>query len=267
MPELAEVEFYRKEWLPGIGETLEEVLTHPMARIYRDCPAVAVERHLPGQSLKAAMAHGKQMLFQFSGGNWLGIHLGMTGRLSCSIPGLEPEKHDHLVLRSGKRTLVFSDPRMFGKLTFDRSSSTPDWWSQLPPQILDPGFTRDRIRVAFGRFGRSPLKSVLLDQRYFPGIGNWMADEICWRCRILPARRCQDLTDSEVDRIWKVCREVARRALKVIGDGWRTPPDSWLFNHRWKDGGFCPRKDCKVPLVRLSLRGRTTCWCPVCQTA
>ncbi|MDB3941321.1 hypothetical protein N9406_10165, partial [Verrucomicrobiales bacterium] len=97
------------------------------------------------------------------------------------------------------------------------------------------------------------------------GIGNWMADEICWRLQIPPATRSGELTDEQLDAVWKITRQVSRDALRVIGDDWKTPPNSWLFNHRWKDGGNCPRRGCGTGLERADLRGRTTCWCPQCQ--
>ena len=40
-------------------------------------------------------------------------------------------------------------------------------------------------------------------------------------------------------------------------------PDAWLFNHRWRDGGRCPRTG--RPLVRAEVGGRTTCWSPARQ--
>jgi recombinational DNA repair ATPase RecF len=55
-------------------------------------------------------------------------------------------------------------------------------------------------------------------------------------------------------------REVCAEAMDVIGKDWSDPPDTWLFNHRWKDGGRCPRS--KKPLVREDVGGRTTCWSP-----
>jgi formamidopyrimidine-DNA glycosylase len=51
----------------------------------------------------------------------------------------------------------------------------------------------------------------------------------------------------------------------VIAPAWGDAPDSWLFNHRWKAGGRCPREGCDEPLKRETIRGRTTCWCPRCQ--
>jgi formamidopyrimidine-DNA glycosylase len=109
------------------------------------------------------------------------------------------------------------------------------------------------------------VKTLLLDQRGFPGIGNWMADEICWQLRIPPQTPSGRLADDRIDAIWKETRRVSREALRVIGTNWGDLPDSWLMNHRWRDGGLCPRRVCRTELVREDLRGRTTCWCPRCQ--
>jgi formamidopyrimidine-DNA glycosylase len=115
------------------------------------------------------------------------------------------------------------------------------------------------------RSARSPLKAVLLDQGAFPGIGNWMADEILWRCRLHPAIPAGRLAATDVARLRKEIRHVAREALRIIAPDWTDPPETWLFRHRWKDGGHCPRRGCGAGLRRETVRGRTTCWCPACQ--
>lgn len=265
MPELAEVEFYRRQWDSGVGQSVSRVLTHPEARIFRDIPAAAVERGLKSRRFLASHTHGKQMMFEFSDGAWLGLHLGMTGKLHTAGNGYEPEKHDHLVIFLKSVALVFTDTRMFGKLTLDVTDdeASPGWWSDLPPGILDKPFTKRHLVAFVQRFPKTPLKTLLLDQRGFPGIGNWMADEICWRIKIAPQTPTRELAPVKVDELWKATRKVSRDALRVIGTDWSDPPKSWLFRHRWKDGGNCPR--CHSDLERADLRGRTTCWCPECQ--
>ncbi len=265
MPELAEVEYYRKQWDPGLGGTVAEVLTHPRARPFRGTASASIETSLGGTRLEGSQTHGKRILFGFSGGNWLGIHLGMTGKLAAHADGFERGKHDHLVLRLEGVDLVFNDPRMFGKITFDQSPDEPSWWRNLPPEILDRKFTRAAVARFLGRFHRSPVKSILLDQRGFPGVGNWMADEICWRARLSPATPGGALDGDAVTCLHRACRAVARTALETIGRDWSDPPKTWLFSRRWRDGGFCPRRGCGAALLRESLRGRTTCWCPRCQ--
>ncbi|MEM9016991.1 MAG: DNA-formamidopyrimidine glycosylase family protein [Verrucomicrobiota bacterium] len=223
MPELAEVEFARKQWDPGVGMAVSRVLTHPKARIYREIPAAAVQRGLTGRTLLGSEAHGKQMLFQFSGGAWLGIHLGMTGKLFVADPNYEVIKRDHLVLEGRDRVLVFSDYRMFGKLTLDLAGpeTPPQWWQDLPPRVTDRKFTKKRHAAFVKRFPKTPIKTLLLDQRGYPGIGNWMADEICWRLSIPPQTKAGDLKDEQLDAIWKATRAISSHSLRTIGVDYR----------------------------------------------
>ena len=271
MPELAEVEFYRKQWDPGLGQTIQRVHLHPQARIFRDTSPSRIRRELKGSEFVASFAHGKNLLFQFSEGRWLGGHLGMTGKMHTGPPDYRPEKHDHLVLSGEKAALIFTDPRMFGRIHFDRSAEDeafPAWWQALPPEILSKRFTKAFVADYLARHPKTPIKTLLLDQDAFPGIGNWMADEVCWRVGIHPATPSGQLVADGApfpSTLWKVLRQVCRQSIRVIADDWSRPPNDWLFNHRWKDGGRCPRKGCGADLLRAELRGRRTCWCPRCQ--
>ena len=264
MPELAEVEYYRKQWDAEAGERVCAVAVNPDKRIFRECDAAQVVAGLAGRSLCGSRAHGKQMLFEFSGGAWLGLRLGMSGQLSAEGGGFEPGRHDHLVLQMESVSLVFTDPRQFGSVRLHLGRDLPWWWSSLPPQVLDPGFTQAHVRDALRRRARSSLKAILLDQAWFPGIGNWMADEILWRAALHPARPGGSLEGAAFTAFYKKTREVARDALQVIGTDWGEPPDTWLFNHRWKDGSTCPVAG--EPLVRETIGGRTTCYCPARQS-
>ncbi|MDP7497496.1 MAG: hypothetical protein QGI77_13735, partial [Roseibacillus sp.] len=108
------------------------------------------------------------------------------------------------------------------------------------------------------------------------GVGNWMADEISWRIPCHPGMRLQEI---DLARVRTVSRQVCRGALRHVADknaprdGARgfspgryveqVPPRSWLFQHRWKAGGYCPR--CRSSLARGTIATRTTAWCPTCQ--
>lgn len=165
MPELAEVEYYRRRFDPGLGREVLRVEVHPRARVFRGLDARVLARELTGSRLLGSRVKGKQMLFAFSGGRWLGIHLGMTGKLRVdrdgrvgeSIPapsqrrirasraagttGRSARRHDHLVLHQEGQRLVFSDPRLFGRIRFAKRETEPAWWSELPPDVLSPEFT------------------------------------------------------------------------------------------------------------------------------
>lgn len=263
MPELAEVEYFRRRWEPGVGQTVTRVALHGTKRVFRGTDPDALERVLTGGKLLGAEARGKQMLFRFSRGGWLAVHLGMSGELRAELASFEPGKHDHLVLFQKARALVFRDPRMFGRVQFHEGKSAPSWWTELPPEVVSREFTLARLRTALARRKAATLKAVLLDQALFPGIGNWMADEILWQAQLHPRSAAAKLDDDASERLWRTTREVARVALKTIGKKWGDPPADWLFHQRWSKRGTCPRHGTELSVATVG--GRTTAWCEQCQ--
>ena len=263
MPELAEVEFYRKQWNSGLGQKIVAVHLHAAARNFRGTDAGALRELLRGAVLRASEARGKQMLFCFSGGHWLGVHLGMTGQLRTEPAGFAPAKHDHLLLAQPGRALVFSDPRQFGRVRFHHGEAAPAWWTKLPPPVTSPEFTVEAMAAFLHRHQRLPMKAALLLQDGFPGIGNWMADEILWRTGVHPRTPAGRLDRAACRRLWRVLRWVSRRALAIIGKDWSDPPKGWLLHERWTKKGVCPLH--KAKLARATIGGRTTAWCAQCQ--
>jgi formamidopyrimidine-DNA glycosylase len=149
---------------------------------------------------------------------------------------------------------------------FEVGKEAPVWWRDLPPALESADFRRVDLDAFLERRKGSPLKAVLLMQERFPGIGNWMADEILWRSRLHPGRKAGSLSPDERVRLYREIRVVVRGALKHIsrpGDHWGDPPAGWLFHQRWLDGGICPKTGAR--LERTTIGGRTTCWSPTWQ--
>ena len=263
MPELAEVEHARRTWDVGRSQRVLAVEVSPNAgRVVRDVDIASLRKALIGQALVFSEARGKQLCFCFGKAAWLGLHLGMAGSLSAQPRDYRLQKHDLLALRQKNCTLVFTDLRHFGRIRFHHGTEPPPFWTSLPPAVLSPAFTRSLVRVFCVRRRRSPVKTVLLDQRGFPGIGNWMADEILWRARLPPTLPAGALTESALTALHRAIRWVSASALAIVDDRW-VYPKTWLFHHRWEDGGRCPR--CQHALRRPLIGGRRTCFCPHCQ--
>jgi len=290
MPELAEVDFFRRRWWEAAArQTVLSAEINPPSRVFRSFAkefaggTTALAKTLSGAKLTDSATHGKQMWFVFKPGAgngkpkellWLGIHLGMTGHLRAELPDYRAQKHDAIILRFSKHALVFNDARQFGRVRawLGAAKERPPWLRDLPNEILSSAFTPELVRSVCARHARAPLKAVLLDQSYFPGIGNWMADEILWRASLhpaLPAGRAA--TQVIAKKLHATIQQVTRDALRVIaGQGKKLPPDlnvhipdTWLFNHRWEKGGLCPKT--KNPLHRAEIGGRTSCWSPARQ--
>ena len=267
MPELAEVDYLRKRWNPGLGHKIARVLLHEKAGVFKTSDPALIVRHLSGATLLTSEAAAKQMLFHASDDAWLGIHLGMTGELTTQPADYVPQKRDHLVLVQRDRALVFADFRMFGRIQFHVGPDTPAWWADIAPAVLSAEFTIGAVTAFLRRRARTPIKAVLLMQERFPGIGNWMADEILWRAAIHPKRPAGALTEKETSALHRETRWVAEHALKIIGSADSPalvdPPKTWLFPHRWENGGKCPKTS--ALLIREEVGGRTTCWSPARQ--
>lgn len=216
------------------------------------------------------------MLFEFSRDNpeiigarenirsWLGIHLGMTGKIRVESQNFRPDKHDHLVLYQRDRALVFIDSRQFGRVRFHHGDEGPDWWKSDVPEIIAPQFDQQFVDRFLDRHRKAPIKAVLLLQSGFSGIGNWMADEILWRAKILPSRPAGKLNADQRVALFRATKFVAKRSLQTLGRDYSDPPRNWLIHERWKRDGICPIH--RTPLRRATIGGRTTAWCPRCQT-
>jgi formamidopyrimidine-DNA glycosylase len=146
---------------------------------------------------------------------------------------------------------------------FHHGKSDPPWWSGAP-EISSPDFSAKYVAEFLQRHGRAPIKAVILRQDGFPGIGNWMADEILWRAKIAPSIRAAALTPKQRMALRRATRFVSREALRIIGQDYSDPPASWLIHQRWKAAGICPRH-CTL-LRRAAIGGRTTAWCGLCQS-
>ena len=262
MPELAEVVFNASRWKAAVGKAFCLERIDAGSRCCRDLDTEEAWSALGGaKRLVGGWTHGKRMVFGFEGGVFLEVHLGMTGALRREGLNTNLDRHDHLALAGQEDRLVFRDPRQFGRVALPRTEGAlPAWWLAVPPQPQEEGFTRERFEGILARRGGGPIKALLLQQEFFPGVGNWMADEILWRSRVAPGRVGRSLGEEERGALFENCRWVCREAIRIIGADYSDPPEDWLFRHRWRDGGVCPRTG--GVLKREQVGGRTTCWSP-----
>ena len=203
------------------------------------------------------------MLFIFSGQNWLGIHLGMSGNLRTEPPGFRAGKHDHLVLQQKKQALVFRDARQFGRVRFHHGKAAPAWWAAGGPRFIRRSSARRRCARSLGDTAVRQSRRFFFCRADFPGLATG------WRTRFSGARRSRRgtkagaLSGKKLSALWRSVRFVARASLRTIGRDNSDPPKTWLLHERWKAGGKCPRHG--TTLRRATIGGRTTAWCPRCQ--
>jgi formamidopyrimidine-DNA glycosylase len=196
----------------------------------------------------------------------------MSGR--WRIDPSTPDKHDHLVLETGRHRFALCDPRRFGFVDLVDTAELDAWppFAAMGPEPLGPGLTAEHLRRAFaGR--RQAVKLLLLDQRIVAGLGNIYVCEALFRARIDPRKAAGKVTRPALERLVPAIREVLGEAIEAGGSSLRdyARPDGQLgyFSKRFdvygREGEPCRRGDGGT-VRRLVQGGRSTWFCPRCQS-
>jgi formamidopyrimidine-DNA glycosylase len=196
---------------------------------------------------------------------WI-VHLGMTGRLQVCEPQAEVVKHTHAILKlSSGRELRFIDPRRFGRLSVAQAGDFDATGIEPLEVELDHFLSLFRGR-------KTPIKSALLNQKLLRGVGNIYADESLFRAGIRPRRRAAAITRDQMGRLLIAVREVLKEAIALggssISDYVNSDGDEGFFQlqHRvyGREAEAC--LVCKTPIKRIVIAGRSSHYCPKCQT-
>jgi endonuclease-8 len=225
---------------------------------------------LTGRRLRAVLAHGKHLGYDFGRDRKLHIHLGRFGDFTEGKMPF-PEVRGILRMRWSTRTdwLELRGPT-------DCSVYTDQQWQDLEARLgADPLAPDSDPSPAFARVRKAnlPVGALLMDQTVFAGIGNIYRAELLYRARQNPFTAGKDTSEQTLKALWK-------DALKLMRDGM---VDRRIVTTRPKDRphpkGTAKRDEthyvyrrhgkpcfvCKTTIRRVQMAGRTLYWCPTCQ--
>lgn len=262
MPELPEVETVRCGLIPYVeGQVIADV-TLTRANLRRPFPRDLAQR-ISGHIIQTISRHGKTMFWHIEGAPLLAWHLGMSGSFRINSPA---KPHDHVIITLSNGTEIrFNDPRRFGMV--DYAATDP---SGLDP--LTPAFTAKALEaVLAGK--KTPIKSALLDQSLISGIGNIYACEALYQSDIHPEAASGALDRGAIKKLHAAIIDVLERAILSGGSSLRdhvmVNGAAGKFQHHFavygKDQKPCLR--CGSSIERIRQAGRSTFFCPQCQTA
>lgn len=274
MPELPEVESVRCALEGDLrGARIRAAQLSDMS-VAAHPDAQALCRAIAGRTILALRRRGKFLVAPLDDGARLAIHLRMTGRLllACAGEPLEAHTRATLVLQGG-RELRFVDARRFGRLWLLRAGETDVFtgMERLGPEPDAAQMDAAYLRAACGR-SRRALKTCLLDQSVVAGVGNIYSDEILFEAGLRPDRPACTLNDEEWARLARCVTGVMRFFTQknlVTAEEYRKTEGREYRNTPWlrlygRAGAPCPR--CGRPLARIVLAGRSSVFCPDCQT-
>lgn len=237
------------------------------------------EHKLSGVRVNAVETRGKAILIRFANGLNIYSHNQLYGKWLVRSRHTYPNTNRQLRLalhNQEKSALLFSASEI-EVLRDDELCSHP-YLSKLGPDLLDDSVTVEHIidRFMHKQFYRRNFTSLLLDQQFLAGIGNYLRSEILFVGRLHPSLKPVDCSSQQI-------RQLADAAIKLARQSYRTHGITnnleladllrqegvpwheyrfWVFNREDE-----PCYVCNTPIIKDEIGGRRLYLCPRCQKA
>ena len=243
-------------------------------RVLKRCSIGDFAERLTDTTVKAVNRRGKFLLFEIGCGSLpsfhLVVHLNMKGSIRRFAADVPTQKYECVrVWLSTGDVLVYTDMWTWGDWHFDDASEythVSDITS-MGPEPLDDGWSGE---VLAGRLAgrRGLIKAVLLDQKVVAGVGNIYADESLFAAGIAPKRQASGLDAGECDALAASIAETLGNAVRLggsFGEYVDLDGNPGTYDPRVYGGKGQPCPVCGGLLVKTSIGGRGTTYCPECQ--
>ncbi len=286
MPELPEVETIKRQLSKAlVGKKVIKV------EVRGGKTFVGEAEEIVGKSVVEIERRGKALAIAVGGEKkeWgLLIHLKMTGQLIYESKGERiagghptgdfvsqlPSSHTRVVFdfEDGSR-LFFNDQRMFGWIKLMK-------WESIDKEPFVMKLGKEPWDISEEEFGkilqsRKPVKVRLMDQDVIAGVGNIYANDALWEARVDPRRSSNSLSRKESDLLLQCVRMVLDEGIKYGGatamDGKYVDLQGMggtyqeHFRTYQREGEKCLREDCDGVIEKVTLGGRGTFFCKLCQ--
>lgn len=118
------------------------------------------------------------------------------------------------------------------------------------------------IKENYKRINEEMIVDLLLNQEFFPGIGNILQQEALYRCRILPMRKVKEIGFENMKCLITKLKEVIDLLYQSYLDKLEQKPHQPILQIYHK--AYCPLNH-KTITQYLGYHQRRTTWCPICQ--
>lgn len=293
MPELPEVETVKNGLAPFMdGAMIKRVVLNRENLRFAFPPDFRAQ--LEGQQIGQLRRRAKYLIVPLMSGTNMLAHLGMSGSFKINAEMIEGagrnfvplahEKHDHVILevvhpKKGRVDIIYNDPRRFGYMDLFEDEGQSRHFAKMGPEPLGNQFSAQQLADRFSN-KKTPIKSALLDQSNVAGLGNIYVCEALFLSKIDPACPVGNLVRADgkpkkalellAPTIVQVLNQAIAAGGSTLKDFKHADGELGYFQHRFKaygrEGERCLASDCKGTIARIVQAGRSTFYCPNCQT-
>jgi formamidopyrimidine-DNA glycosylase len=228
-----------------------------------------VESLVRETAIRGIRRRGKQVLIDLANGRTVRVHLGMTGDLFVADDyRFRPHTTRAWFHLAGDRALIFNDPRALGHLNVYTETELEAVLGHLGVEPFSSDFTVETMRrMVHG--SRLPIKVFLMDQTRIAGLGNIYAAEALFQAAIHPERPAGKLRAIRLARLHEAIVNVLADALQSAGTAYVRPgefQEAEAFQPQVYGRESEPCTRCRRKVRRVQQGGRSTYFCPGCQT-
>jgi len=287
MPELPEVETIYRGLKSQLKNKKIKNFTCDWSKMINK-PLKEYQSIIKGLKIKTLKRRARMLIFNLDQDWNILIHLKMTGQLvfddqkKCLIGGHPikegfaclPNKFTHATfIFTDKSRLYYNDVRKFGWLRLFKGQELKSVLANmdLGPEPLEKEFTYEYFKAQLKKRPNNQIKKFLMDNHNLVGVGNIYSDEVCFYAQVLPYRKVESLTESEIKLIFKGIKKILTAAIKAQGTTFsnyrNSQGESGAFSKQLKVYGRYGQncKKCKTEIKRMKISGRTSSYCPTCQ--
>ncbi len=246
MPELPDLTVYLEHLESRIGgQRLEGIRLASPFLLRTVTPSV---EETCGRRVTGCSRLAKQLVIALEGDYYLVLHLMISGRLQWGAVGKAIPKRNGLAafdFAAGTLMLTEASKKRRASLRLVRGAEDLAALNPGGLELLEIDLEQfaDRLKST-----NHTLKRALTDQHVFAGVGNAYSDEILLRARLSPFKQPRNLSDQEMETLYRSCREVLVE---------------WIEHLRQKAGDAFPGKVTAFH-PEMAVHGRYRKPCPVC---
>jgi len=236
------------------------------------------EVRLAAATVTAVEPRGKALLTRFDNGLNIYSHNQLYGlwmvRKAQSYP--QTNRQLRLAIHTAKKSALLYSASDIAVLHNDDLGIHP-FLSRLGPDVLAPETTIEEVaqRLLDKAFYRRRLTTLLLDQQFLSGVGNYLRSEILFAAGVHPSLRPVDCTPAQIEALAMMAIALPRQSYETGGitndlervaalkaEGVRRSRYRFCVFNRAKSPCF----QCGTPIIKDHVGGRRFYYCPTCQS-